>query len=111
MAAGIVFLGAVNRLVAFVVHRYFTGRTLPVDAERFSVGAGKRISPNAGLVNKIHNLLAKHILLPATFGYRHIQPWGWCTIPTRLQSILVFIFFALNFIFCATDWHLFPGNT
>ena len=111
MAAGIVFLGTVNRLVAFIVHRFFVSRPLPIDAERFSGVTGKGATPGVGFINKVHNFLSKHILLPATFGYRHIQPWGWCTIPTRIQSILVFVFFALNFIFCAVDWHEFPGNT
>ncbi|KAI0077231.1 hypothetical protein K474DRAFT_1707531 [Panus rudis PR-1116 ss-1] len=110
LAGGIVFFGVVNRLMAFLVHRLLSNGPLPVDAEHSAAIVGKGTSPNTGLFNKVHNLCAKYILLPATFGYRHIQPWGWCTIPTRLQSILIFIYFALNFIFCAIDWRLFPGN-
>lgn len=111
LAAGFVFFGVVNRLTALVVHRYLAKRPLPNDAEHSAALVGKGVAPNTGLFNKAHNLWAKHVTLPATFGYRHIQPWGWCTIPTRLQSILVFVYFALNFVFCAIDWHIFPGNT
>lgn len=111
MAGGVVFIGVVNRLMAFLVHRLLARNPLPADAERSAAIFGKGAAPNTGILTKVHNLLAKHVMLPATFGYRHIQPLGWCTIPTRLQSILVFLFFALNFIFCAVDWHLFPGNT
>lgn len=111
MAAGVVFFGVVNRIMAYVVHRLLARRPLPRDAERSAAIVGKGAAPDTGLFNKVHNLWAKHIVLPATFGYRHIQPWGWCTIPTRMQSILVFAYFALNFIFCAIDWREFPGNT
>lgn len=111
LAAGVVFFGAFNRLMAFAVRRLLAKGPLPLDAERSAALVGKGAAPNTGLFSKMHNLWAKHVILPATFGYRHIQPLGWCTIPTRLQSILVFVYFALNFIFCAIDWRLFPGNT
>ena len=111
LAAGVIFFGVFNRLLAFVVHRLLARGPLPLDAERSAALAGKGTAPNSGLITKLHNLFAKHVLLPATFGYRHIQPWGWCTIPTRLQSILVFVYFALNVVFCGIDWRVFPGNT
>ena len=109
-AGGVVFLGVANRVVAFLIHRFMAQRPLPIDAERSAAVFGKGPAPNTGLFNRIHNLVVKHITLPAVFGYRHIQPLGWCTLPTRLQSILVFLYVALNFIFCAQDWHLFTGN-
>lgn len=33
--------------------------------------------------------IARHISTPALMGYRHVQPWGMLSIPTRLEGILV----------------------
>jgi hypothetical protein len=38
----------------------------------------------------------RNVLLPATFGYRHLQPLGSGTLPTRAQSLLVALFAVLN---------------
>ena len=109
MAVGVVLCGVVNRIFALIIH-YAVARSGPLaDVERAK--GGKPVSPNRGLFTKIHNLWTKYITLPATFGYRHSQPWFFCTIPTRLQSILLFVYIALNFIFCAVGYIIFPGNT
>ncbi|KZT69849.1 hypothetical protein DAEQUDRAFT_756755 [Daedalea quercina L-15889] len=109
MAVGVVLCGVINRIFALIVH-YAVARSGPlVDVERAK--GGKPVPPNRGFFTKIHNLWTKHITLPAMFGYRHSQPWAFCTIPTRLQSILLFVYVALNFIFCAVGYHTFEGNT
>ncbi|PHH51000.1 Ferric reductase transmembrane component 3 [Ceratocystis fimbriata CBS 114723] len=40
--------------------------------------------------------LRRFILLPAVFGYRKAQPFGWYTVPPRAQSVALAIFVALN---------------
>ena len=110
LAVGVVLVGVANRLFAFIVHATIKRSGPLLDVERAK--GGKPAVPNRGIFTKIHNLWAKYITLPATFGYRHIQPWAaFCTIPTRLQSILLFVYVALNFIFCCIDYHTFEGNT
>ena len=31
----------------------------------------------------------KHVSVPALFGKRHAEPWALCSLPTRLQAIVV----------------------
>lgn len=31
----------------------------------------------------------KHVSVPALFGKRHAEPWAVCSLPTRLQAIVV----------------------
>ena len=54
--------------------------------------------------------IQKHITLPAAFGYRHQQALGWCTVPTRIQSLMVLIFIAINAILCAVTYRAFDRN-
>jgi predicted ferric reductase len=48
--------------------------------------------------------------MPATFGYRCSQNIGWCTIPSRIQSITIFSFVVLNVLFCSISYRTFEGN-
>ncbi|KAF1968416.1 ferric-chelate reductase-like protein [Bimuria novae-zelandiae CBS 107.79] len=54
--------------------------------------------------------LKRFITVPATFNNRCSQPIGWCTIPTRVQSLTIFAFVALNVILCSISYRLTDGN-
>lgn len=76
------------------MYALLAGMTLVGLANRLLAHAAKR-----GAVTWTGNVLApwphaytwyrRHIGVPAMMGYRHVQPWGILSIPTRLQSILV----------------------
>ena len=105
LAAVIIFISVTNRMLAIVFQSHaFTKATRDVEGKPFTT------TGRFGVIEKINNMWSKHILLPATFGYRHVQPWGWCTIPTRIQSILIFIYVALNVIFSCLSYELFDNN-
>lgn len=90
--AVVLFVGVGHRLFAAVVH-YSTRRTYR-DPE-----AGSRLKSDARQ-GGIRRLVRRYITLPATFGYKHQQPLGLntCTVPTRLTSILIFIYIGINII-------------
>ncbi len=54
--------------------------------------------------------LKRHVTLPATFGHRSSQPFGWYTVPPRIQSITIAAFVIMNVVFCVHGYHVFPGN-
>lgn len=54
--------------------------------------------------------LKRYITTPATFGDRCSRPYGWCTIPPRIQSLTIFLFVALNIVFCICSYRLTEGN-
>ncbi|RYO80066.1 hypothetical protein DL766_008320 [Monosporascus sp. MC13-8B] len=54
--------------------------------------------------------LRRHVTLPATFGYRNAQPFGWYTVPPRIQTITILAFTIMNIVFCAHGYRVFPGN-
>jgi predicted ferric reductase len=52
----------------------------------------------------------RHITVPATFGNRCSQPYGWCTIPPRIQSLTILVFVLLNVTLCLCGYQLTDGN-
>ena len=102
---GIVLLaGILNRLFAAVVHWRIrrTHQDSEADLNRRQL-AKPRFSG-------ARRLIQRHITLPAIFGYRHQQPLGWCTIPTRIQSLLVFAYVFLNLILCSVTYRADENN-
>ncbi|OCF57482.1 hypothetical protein L486_04940 [Kwoniella mangroviensis CBS 10435] len=98
-----VFIGLFNRLLSFSVHRHIA--TSPEEANIPNTrGSSSRLSRG-------YTWWRKKVTTPALFGYRHSQPWGWVSIPTRLQSILIFLFLAINVIFTCVGYDLFDDDT
>ena len=56
------------------------------------------------LLTKNHTIFRRFITVPAFAGYRHQQPLGLCTIPTRLQSLTIFAFVVYNLLVCAIGY-------
>lgn len=73
-------IGLINR--AWTAYMY--SRPLRHDAEAHAPRAA-----SGGALSRPYTWYRAHIGVPATFGYRHLQPWGMLSIPTRIQAILV----------------------
>ncbi|KAF1917219.1 ferric-chelate reductase-like protein [Ampelomyces quisqualis] len=54
--------------------------------------------------------LKRYLITPATFGNHCSQPYGWCTIPPRVQSITILVFVILNITLCICSYELTEGN-
>lgn len=54
--------------------------------------------------------LKSYLLIPATFDERCSQPYGWCTIPPRIQSLTISLFVVFNLVLCLCSYHLTDGN-
>lgn len=54
--------------------------------------------------------IKRFVTIPATFSNRCSQPYGWCTIPPRIQSLTIFNFVILNVLACTCSYTLTDGN-
>ncbi|KAF2009999.1 hypothetical protein BU24DRAFT_436872 [Aaosphaeria arxii CBS 175.79] len=63
-----------------------------------------------GWVNKASTKLRQHVTIPALAGKRTAENIGWCTVPPRLQSLVIIAFIALNLALCVSGYDVFPGN-
>ncbi|KOS19830.1 Ferric/cupric reductase transmembrane component 2 [Escovopsis weberi] len=62
--------------------------------------------PRAGIMGWFN----ASILMAPTFGYHHHQPLGWFHVPLRLQTIVIFGYFAVHVGCCAPYYNTFPNN-
>jgi hypothetical protein len=70
--------------------------------------------PTSARPRKLFNLpniwIKQYITIPATFNNRCSQPYGWCTIPPRIQSLTIAAFVLLNIFLCCSSYRLTLGN-
>ena len=96
----VLLLGILNRLFHLFVHWKRPASTFQVRRSPASAGTSR-------FFTKTHTLFRRFISVPAFAGYRHQQPLGWCTIPARLQSLTIFVFFIYNLLVCAVGYKAF----
>lgn len=100
----VLFVGMCNRFFALIMH-YKKRR----DYEDSEANNERRI-PSKPVLSTPRRWIQRYITLPATFGYRHQQPFGYCTIPTRIQSFWVFSFVAINVVLTAVGYEGYSGS-
>lgn len=103
----IVFFGILANLFNQV--RFKRHEAVPVDAE----GGSPTKSPGtiSASCSAILFWLRKHLIIPATIGDYHNQPFYWCTIPKRLELLVLFGFWALTMILSFVKYDIvFEGN-
>ncbi|KAL2065787.1 hypothetical protein VTL71DRAFT_3457 [Oculimacula yallundae] len=68
------------------------------------------LSSNRSIFDTPYILLKRYVTVPATFGYKRSQNVGWCTIPTRVQSMAIAAFVVINVVLCSCSYWTFEGN-
>lgn len=63
-----------------------------------------------GFLSQPHAWLKRFITVPAAFGDSCSQPFGWCTIPPRAQTLTIAAFVILNTVLCCASYRLTDGN-
>jgi predicted ferric reductase len=78
---------------------------------RYRSGSGRSATTNRdSLLSYPMAWIKRHLTLPAAFGHRCSQPYGWCTIPPRTQSLTITFFVTLNVVLCTCSYELTKGN-
>lgn len=100
---GLVLLGAmISRALS---RRSFGPEDSAVDIES-SAPAVRRDGSKRGTTS----WLQAHLILPAAFGNHHRRTVWACSIPTRLNTIIVVAFYVLNFVLCCVTYKIFYPN-
>ncbi|KAH3902498.1 ferric reductase family protein SCDLUD_000075 [Saccharomycodes ludwigii] len=94
---------------------YFGAGLIAYWAGIILIGAVLRLLRITGLNRHFPNLFLSRLIrakftLPALTKKKHASNWLWGAIPTRIESLIIFIWFALCVIFCATRIHNLKGN-
>jgi predicted ferric reductase len=102
----VVIVGVISRLLSLMANfRYQRRHQVYVDSI-LRVGTIMRSS----FLSWPITWMKCHLTIPATFGNRCSRPYGWCTIPPRIQSLTILIFVAMNVVLCTCSYELIDGN-
>ncbi|KAG6011683.1 hypothetical protein E4U43_008183 [Claviceps pusilla] len=63
-----------------------------------------------GTLSYLAKRLKFDIQLAPTFSHRHHEPWGWLTVPLRLQSIVIASYIILHIAVCAVHYPILEEN-
>lgn len=84
-----------------------------LDPDGADVG-GRNTTPPPGLARRAlrwpRTRLQRYLTVPAAFGGRCSQDFGWYTVPPRVQTLTLGLFVLLNVVACVTEYRAFPGN-
>ncbi|CAN9252134.1 unnamed protein product [Alternaria sp. RS040] len=102
----VVIVGITTRLLSLMRGRRHYNKSYEVISEV----ASSTDSVSLGPVIRFQTWLKRYLTTPAAFGDRCSRPYGWCTIPPRIQSLTIFFFVALNIALCTCSYRLTEGN-
>ncbi|KAF7158180.1 hypothetical protein CNMCM5623_002846 [Aspergillus felis] len=100
---GILLIGMLNNLLSTMVHYRLARQVIDVEGER---SASKH-----GPLKVIHHWVKAKLIIPAAVGSHHQRLLGIVTLPTRLETIVVCCYWALNLILCAVSYEAKWPNT
>lgn len=102
----VVIVGVTTRLLSLMRGRRHYNKSYEAISEVASSTDSVSLSP----VIRLQTWLKRYLTTPAAFGDRCSRPYGWCTIPPRIQSLTIFFFVALNIALCTFSYRLTEGN-
>ncbi|KIR77478.1 ferric-chelate reductase [Cryptococcus gattii EJB2] len=97
-----IFVGVLNRLVNMYRTHLIVNAGRAMDRSE--------IPPSNYFFENLSLYYQKYLGTPALFGQKHVHSFYWFCIPTRLESLLVFIYVAFNIIFSFVGYNLFREN-
>ncbi|KAK7530714.1 ferric reductase like transmembrane component-domain-containing protein [Phyllosticta citribraziliensis] len=103
----IVFFGIVTNVVRQIRSTYIESTTDDTQGD-FETGKSSKIAESSSAV---YAWLQSHVVIPAAIGTYHNRLLCWCTIPKRLELIILSGFWILTFVLCCVKYPVvFHGN-
>ncbi|RVX68247.1 hypothetical protein B0A52_07250 [Exophiala mesophila] len=98
---GLIFIGMASRFIFFVSRSRL--RRPAADIE------GEGVTRKSGLLSPfkaVHHWFRTNLIIPAAFGSHHQRLYYWCAIPTRMETLIVVMYWGLNIILCAISYEV-----
>ncbi|PKK49623.1 hypothetical protein CI102_9866 [Trichoderma harzianum] len=106
---GILLIGTLRRLITYIIE----SRLSPLSTDPEDLGAAdSREKPTAGTksLTYMYSRIRKHLTIPSGLPPYHSQLLFGCTIPTRIESLVIISCWILNFVLCCVNYRGFEGN-
>ncbi|KIW09798.1 hypothetical protein PV08_11899 [Exophiala spinifera] len=103
---GLLLVGIINRLIT----HFSQSRRANTSADLEGGQQVSKASKPIAVVSSIYHWFRANFIIPATFGSHHSRPVLWSTIPTRLETLVVVLFYILTFIMCCVSYYIIYPN-
>ena len=100
----------VYRLVEFFILPRRLGCGADEETSSRAAKSSKPRSPQYLLIRNMHAWLQKKFIVPTAIGTHHREPLLFCTIPTRMETVVIAAFWIINIAICSATYELFFPN-
>ncbi|KAL2402655.1 Ferric/cupric reductase transmembrane component B [Exophiala dermatitidis] len=101
-------------LLIGILHRFYThisnGRRTKSQGDVEDHGAKSRSKNSTSIFSTAYHWARANLIIPAAFGSHHNRLlWG-CTVPTRMETLIVASFWIINIVLCCVSYEAFWPN-
>lgn len=104
---GILVIGMLHRLVTHFRERRVLRTSIHVED---TGAADTRGGTSTGFVHYFSAWVDKHLITPSAIPPFRRQPIFGFTIPKRLESTVIYVYWAISIILCSVNYRGFSGN-
>ncbi|KAK2798400.1 hypothetical protein FQN50_008840 [Emmonsiellopsis sp. PD_5] len=69
-----------------------------------------RISRVFSPFRSLQHWVRTHLIIPAAFGTHHQRLFYWCSVPTRIEAVVISLFYILSLVLTCVGYDVFKGN-
>ncbi|RVX66609.1 hypothetical protein B0A52_09360 [Exophiala mesophila] len=106
----LLLIGIANRFISHILASRSIRKTIDIEGEAPAssprTGLSRLLSPFVS----VHHWFRANLIIPAAFGSHHQRLYYWCSIPTRMETIILTLFWILNFVLCCVSYDIFEQN-
>lgn len=109
---GIILVGIIQRLWQVWSQSRFTHSAADTEGGSIPSG-GRKVPASTGLLapaSRGYSWIHTNLVLPSSLGSYHQRLWWWCTIPTRMITLVVASFWILSLVLSCVNYRGFEGN-
>lgn len=99
-----------NRFISHILSSRRTRQTIDIEGEPPASTPRTGFSRLLNPFISVHHWFRANLIIPAAFGSHHQRLYYWCAIPTRMETIILALFWILNFVLCCVSYEIFERN-
>jgi hypothetical protein len=105
----ILLVGIVNRFATYVFGSYNSRKNADIE-DAAGIHAARRESTYFKILESPYHWLRTNLIIPAVYGSHHQQLFWWCSIPTRMEILVLVAYWTLSIVLCVVNIDVFYPN-
>ncbi|ELR05479.1 hypothetical protein VC83_07147 [Pseudogymnoascus destructans] len=107
---GLLLLGMTSRFLSFVVESRTGRKSRDIENTTLPHSSVAPRSKLASFLAEKYYWFRANLIIPAAFNSYHQRLFWQCTIPTRIEFVIVIAYYVVSFILCAVSYEIFTPN-